>query len=129
MSDLTLRVRLDGYTYQVRLRDRHWFPRLTGYAGASIGLTIYLRDRYETAHPALIGHELVHTLDFVRRWRRAWVGSYPLAVAWDLAAYVWAWVRVGFRYHRIPEEVRAYGEQYLVVYDNHPHIQIDRGTP
>jgi hypothetical protein len=63
-------------------------------------------------------------LDFTRWQRRVWGQSYALAVLADLAHYVWAWVRVGCRYDRIPEEIRAYGEQYLVVYRNHPEIDI-----
>lgn len=125
----TMRVRLDGHAYPVRVHFRHWAPKAIGMSGMAMGTRIYVAHPPHLTSDGLIGHELVHTLDFVRRWRRAWGGSYPLAVAWDLAAYVWSWVRVGFRYHRIPEEMRAYGEQYLVVYDNHPHIQIDRGTP
>jgi hypothetical protein len=121
-----LKVAFDGEMHPVKLRGRHWLPKLLGYGGVSVGLTVFLRPDTLSAHPALVGHELVHTLDFVRRRRRVWRGWYWLSVGVDLAAYAWSWLRVGCRYHRIPEEITAYNEQYLVAYDNHPAIRIVR---
>jgi hypothetical protein len=50
-----------------------------------------------------------------------------IAVAWDLLAYFLSWVRVGFRYDAMPEEIKAYAEQGTVAYNNHSDIQIIEG--
>jgi hypothetical protein len=122
MSRHLLAVTFDGVLHPVSLHGRHWLPRVFGFDGVAIGRTVYLRlDVAETSR-RLIGHELVHVLDFVRRWRRwRW---YWLAVVLDIAQYLVAWVRAGFRYHAIPEEVSAYTEQSAVMLGTHPHITV-----
>jgi hypothetical protein len=50
-----------------------------------------------------------------------------IAVLWDLLAYFLSWVRVGFRYHAMPEEIKAYAEQGVVAYGNHADIRIIEG--
>ena len=129
MSDLTLRVRLDGHVYPVRVHFRHWAPKAIGMSGMAMGTRIYVAHPPHLTSDGLIGHELIHTLDFVRRWNRTPLSLYGLAVLWDVAAYVLAWVRVGFRYRLIPEEVEAYRDQWLPIFSNHPHIQILDGWP
>ena len=124
MKTQTIRVRFDGAVYPVRLHYAHWIPVLCSAAGVSLGTHIYLRRPYPEPSSVLLGHELVHTLDFVRRWNRTPLALYWLAVVWDVAAYVASWMAVGFRYRRIPEEVRAYEQQYRVAMLAHPDIDI-----
>ena len=119
-----LRVRLDAHTYPVTLHYQHWIPVLCSAQGVALGTRIYIAHPPARTSDGLIGHELIHTLDFVRRWNRTPLALYWLALVWDIAAYAWAWARVGFRYRRIPEEVEAYRDQWLVPYGNHPSIDI-----
>ena len=117
-----LRVRLDGDTYTVTIHRQHWLPRCLRTDGISVGLSIFCR----TATPSLtlIGHELVHALHFVRIWQRTPLRIYTLAVLVDLALYAWEWIRSGFRYMEMAEEVRAYTQQYEVAAGTHPDIRI-----
>jgi hypothetical protein len=118
-------VRLDGAVYPVKVRYGHWLPNRLGYAGTSIGLTIFLRQPWDQwLHPELLGHELVHTLHFVRIRENTPLRLYWLAVAIDLSLYFLDWVRSGFRYREMAEEVRAYGQQAEVAAGTHPDIRI-----
>lgn len=122
MSRHLLTVTFDGVPHPVTLRGRHWLPRLFGSDGVAIGRTVYLRRDVAETSRRLIGHELVHVLDFVRRWRRwRW---YWLTVVLDIAHYLVAWVRAGFKYNAIPEEIAAYGQEVAVMYGRHPHITV-----
>ena len=118
----TIRARFDGEPVTVTLRPEHWLPRLLRTDGTAIGTTVYLRKPMAETSSILLGHKLVHVLDFVRRRRRVWRQSYRLAVALDLAAYLWSWIACGFDYYGMPEEVMAYSEQALVFAGAHPHI-------
>ena len=117
-----LRVRCDGEEMVVTCRHGHWLPRLLGYSGVAVGTTVYFALLPSETSARLLGHELIHVLDFVRvrrRWRWHW-----LAVAVDLARYAWAWARVGFRYRQIPEEIVAYRDESRVAYGAHPDVQV-----
>jgi len=119
----TIRARFDGEPVTVTLRPEHWLPWLLRTDGTAIGTTVYLRKPMTETSDILLGHELVHVLDFVRCRRRVWRQSYGLAVVVDLAAYLWSWVASGFDYYGMPEEIKAYGEQALVAHATHPDIQ------
>lgn len=114
MTTTTLRVRIDGAVYPVTLRYAHWLPALFRMDGTTVGTTIYFRSPYPEPSRTLLGHELFHVADFVRRWNRTPLASYALAVAWDLVAYGAAWVVRSFRYSKIPEEVTAYDLAYRI---------------
>ena len=129
MTTTTIRVRIDGAVYPVTLRYAHWLPSLLGADGTSVGLTIYLRRPYPEPSRTLLGHELLHVADFVRRWNRTPLASYWLAVAWDLAAYALAWALAGFRYRRIPEEMTEDTLEYQVGHGYHPDIVIVEDGP
>lgn len=129
MITTTLRVRIDGYDYRVTLRYAHWLPRLIGADGCAVGTTVFFRRPYPQPSRTLLGHELYHVADFVRRWNRTPLALHWLAVVWDLAAYVLAWALAGFRYRRIPEEVAAYAEQYRIGHGYHPDIVILEDEP
>lgn len=124
MNTHTIRVRLDGSVYPITLRYGHWLPRLIRFGGVHIGTTVLFRRPHPKPKRSLLGHELIHALDFVRLWNRTPFRLYWLAVAWDIARYFVAWMLAGFRYRRIPEEVVAYRDQWLVAYGSHPDIQL-----
>lgn len=125
MIPSTLRVWLDGNVYPVTIRRGHWLPKRLRCDGTSVGLTIYLRaGEGQYASLQLVGHELVHALHFVRIWRRTPLRLYWMAVAIDLALYALQWIRCGFRYADMPEEVRAYTQQAEVAAGTHPDIRI-----
>jgi hypothetical protein len=120
----TLRVKLDGEVHNVTVHYGHWLPHWLRVGGVSIGRSIFIRRARSFPHLLLLGHELVHTLDYVRK-----LNSVPgrvewMAVAWDLLAYFLSWVRVGFRYSAMPEEIKAYSEQGFVYFGHHADIQI-----
>ena len=122
MSCHLLTVTFDGVPHPVTLHGRHWLPRVFGFDGVAIGRTVYLRLNVTQASRQLVGHELVHVLDFVRRWRR-WRWHW-LAVVLDIAHYLVAWMRAGFKYGAIPEEVSAYADEGSVMLGTHPHITV-----
>lgn len=124
MTTTTLRVRIDGAVYPVTLRYEHWLPALIGFDGCAVGTTVFFRRPYPEPSRTLLGHELYHVADFVRRWNRTPLALYWLAVAWDLAAYVAAWALAGFRYSRIPEEVTANALEYQIGHGYHLSIFI-----
>ena len=62
-----LRVRLDGVVHEVTVHYEHFLPHWLGAAGVSIGRSIYIRRARSVPHRILLGHELVHTLDYVRK--------------------------------------------------------------
>ena len=124
MTTTTLRVRIDGAVYPVTLRYAHWLPRLLGADGCAVGTTIYFRRPYPEPSRTLLGHELFHVADFVRRWNRTPLALYGLAVAWDLAAYALAWALAGFRYSQIPEEIAANALEYQIGHGYYPDIVI-----
>ena len=122
-----IRVKLDGVVHDVTVHFNHWLPQWLGASGVSIGRSIYIRRDRSFPHRILLGHELVHTLDYVRKLDRVPGRVEWIAVAWDLLAYFLSWVRVGFRYDAMPEEIKAYAEQGVVAYGNHADIQIIEG--
>lgn len=129
MTTTTLRVRIDGAVYPVTLRYSHWLPALIRFDGCAIGTTVFFRRPYPQPSRTLLGHELYHVADFVRRWNRTPLALYWLAVAWDLAAYALAWPLAGFRYSRIPEEIAANRLEYQIGHGYHPSIFILEDDP
>ena len=129
MKTTTIRVRIDGDVYPVTVRYAHWLPRLLGADGTTVGTTIFFRRPHPKPSRTLLGHELLHVADFVRRWNRTPLALYWLAVAWDLAAYILAWVLAGFRYSRIPEEMTEDTLEYQVGHGYHPDIVILEDEP
>lgn len=129
MKTRTLRVRIDGNVYPVTLRYAHWLPALFRMDGTTVGTTIYFRSPYPEPSRTLLGHELLHVADFVRRWNRTPLASYWLAVAWDIAHYIGAWVAKFFRYSRIPEEVYANEIEYRVGHGYYDDIVILEDGP
>jgi hypothetical protein len=123
----TIRVKLDGEVHHVTVHYEHWLPHWLRVGGVSIARSIFIRRARSVPHRILLGHELVHTLDYVRKLDRVPGRVRWIAVLWDLSAYFASWVRVGFRYEAMPEEVRAYAEQGVVAYGNHADIQIIEG--
>ena len=124
MTTTTIRVRIDGAVYPVTLRYEHWLPALFRTDGVTIGTTIYFRRPYPEPSRTLLGHELYHAADFVRRWNRTPLALYWVAVAWDLAAYALAWALAGFRYSQIPEEIAANRLEYQIGHGFFPEILI-----
>lgn len=129
MKMTTIRVRIDGNVYPVTLRFAHWLPEMIGFDGCAIGTTVFFRRPYPQPSRTLLGHELYHVADFVRRWNRTPLALYWVAVAWDLAAYALAWALAGFRYSRIPEEVYANEIEYRVGHGYYDDIQILEDSP
>lgn len=129
MTTRTLRVRIDGNVYPVTLRYEHWLPVLFRTDGVTIGTTIFFRLPHPQPSKTLLGHELYHVADFVRRWNRTPLALYWLAVAWDLAAYTLAWALAGFRYSRIPEEMTEDTLEYQIGHGYHPDIVILEDEP
>ena len=124
MTTTTIRVRIDGAVYPVTLRYAHWLPRLLGADGCAVGTTVFFRRPYPQPSRTLLGHELYHVADFVRRWNRTPLALYWLAVAWDIAHYIGVWALAGFRYSRIPEEMTEHTVEYHVGHGYHPSIFI-----
>lgn len=121
----TIRAKFDGEPVTVTVRPEHWLPPLFFADGVAVGTTVYLRKSLVDTSDTLIGHELVHVLDFLRWRRRVWWQSHRLAVIVDVTTYLWSWVTSGFSYQRMPEEIKAYSEQALVEADTHPDIRWD----
>lgn len=124
MATSAFAVLFDGEHHAVKVRFRHWLPRLLKKGGLAIGSTVYVSAHVGMLHPLVLGHELLHVLDFVRLRKRVVGQWYWLAVVVDLWRYFWEWVTSGFSYRNMPEERWAYAEAKQVAEQQHPAVSV-----